>query len=177
MSEIKKPWQRRDDEPAKAYTAFKMWVKMGYRRGVRAVANELGMSGYTAIIKWRDMYEWDARLEAFEDYELDLWQRGKLRLALNHKKEQLKQASELRNKVMRTLPNHRVNVSTREMSRVLWEMSRLERLILDEEIEKAGINIHQPIDLSSLTDEELNILEKAANRTAAEKRAVAESKV
>lgn len=61
-----KPWERREKEGVKPYEAFSIYRDMGEKRTLQAVANQLQKS-YTLIRRWKDAYEWEERVRAYDN--------------------------------------------------------------------------------------------------------------
>lgn len=67
MPKADKPWERRENESAKAYEAFSLYLGMGAERGLRAVGQKLGKS--RAIIeRWSRTHQWVDRCRAWDSY-------------------------------------------------------------------------------------------------------------
>lgn len=59
-------WDQRPDETGKAWEAFVLYREMGQvGRGISAVANLLGKQ-YLVIKRWRDKYDWNIRVAAYD---------------------------------------------------------------------------------------------------------------
>lgn len=61
-----KPWERQENESAKAYEAFAVYRDMGVERSVRATAKALGKS-IGLISRWSANYEWVNRVRALDN--------------------------------------------------------------------------------------------------------------
>lgn len=59
------PWARRDDETAKAYEAFMVYLEQGAQRSVREVGKALDKS-HTLISRWSGKYDWPSRVRAYD---------------------------------------------------------------------------------------------------------------
>lgn len=85
--EGKMPWEKRENEGTKAFNAFLIYLNMGYKRSLKAVANRLGKS--TRLIeRWSSLHDWTIRIDSYDEYKL------KQKLALE-KEIQIKNVAEL----------------------------------------------------------------------------------
>ena len=66
MANQKMPWDRQENESAKAFEAFCEYRNMGIQRSVRKVARELGKSE-TLMARWSTNYDWVERAAAWDD--------------------------------------------------------------------------------------------------------------
>ena len=64
------PWERLPDEPSKAYHAFCLYLRDGYWRSLRKVADVLGkgISYESQLEKWSAKFNWFDRAQAFDTY-------------------------------------------------------------------------------------------------------------
>ena len=58
--------ERREGESGQAWEAFRTFRDLGESRTLKAVAQELHKS-YTLIRRWRNNYEWDKRVRAYDN--------------------------------------------------------------------------------------------------------------
>jgi hypothetical protein len=61
------PWARQERESTAAYEAFRVYMNMGARRNLRAVAAELDKSP-SMIGNWSSEYNWRDRTTAYDTY-------------------------------------------------------------------------------------------------------------
>lgn len=61
------PWERQEGEGVKPYEAFLIYLEMGEKRILQAVADRLHKS-YTLIRRWKDAYNWVERCRAWDNY-------------------------------------------------------------------------------------------------------------
>lgn len=66
------PWDRREDETAKAYQAFLTYLEMGVQaRSIREVARVLGKSD-TLIGRWSSGHDWVSRSKEWDEHQQQL---------------------------------------------------------------------------------------------------------
>lgn len=58
-------WERLPDEPANAYTAFKVYLEMGVKRTQIAVAEATGASK-NGVNNWAKRWDWERRVGAYD---------------------------------------------------------------------------------------------------------------
>jgi hypothetical protein len=63
-------WEKRADETQKAWTAFRCYRDAGRGRSIRKTANNLDVSRQN-LEQWSVRYEWQRRVEAFDDFTYD----------------------------------------------------------------------------------------------------------
>lgn len=59
------PWERREGESVKAYEAFSIYLNLGEKRSINAVALKLSKSR-TLISRWSSTYGWVERVAAYD---------------------------------------------------------------------------------------------------------------
>lgn len=69
-----KPWDQRDDETGKAYTAFTAYLACGFHRTLKATALKLGQpERYAVTLKgWCTKHDWVSRAAAHDQAALDV---------------------------------------------------------------------------------------------------------
>lgn len=65
-NETRKLWDKRDDEPAKAYHAFSVYLGLGANRSHSLVAKKISHKSNTKIGLWSKEYDWVRRVEAYD---------------------------------------------------------------------------------------------------------------
>ena len=70
VGEIKKPWERLEDETDTAYHRFSLYLKMGPERSISKVAEGLQKgSGYEKHLRrWSSKYSWVERAAAYDEH-------------------------------------------------------------------------------------------------------------
>jgi hypothetical protein len=73
-------WEMMQGETAKAYQAFKMYLRMGHRRSYQKLAQELGLKTLGTIQLWTKKYNWQERIRDFEVHDFDAVEGNKIKL-------------------------------------------------------------------------------------------------
>jgi hypothetical protein len=66
------PWNKRGDESAKAFEAFNLYLELGAQRTVVKVSEKCGKH-VSMLYRWSRRYQWDARCDAWEDFQDAEW--------------------------------------------------------------------------------------------------------
>ena len=183
-SDTPDPWERQKGEGHEAFDAFCISRDMGEggaRRSYRKVRERLGKSD-TMVERWARRYRWGERVKAWDD-ELDRRVREEhVKGIAGMRKRHACIAEEMLEKARRALfciPEDKM--TAQDIARLVDVASKLERISRGEATERtegkhevagdvrvdAALEVGR-IDLSGLTDEELEELDEIAGKLAPE---------
>lgn len=63
---MQRPWDQRDGEEDKSYTAFLAYVQLGYRRSLSKLAKQLGYDNPGQLKHWSAEFAWVERAAAYD---------------------------------------------------------------------------------------------------------------
>ena len=181
-------WERKDDESAKAFEAFDVYLKLGAKRSLAKVGQALGKS--TPLMeRWSSQHSWVRRAESFDAeqnrlYHLDLAERRK-DMAERHVKE----AQSLQAVAMRALKEKFgdsldkiaecvKDIKATDILRIFTEAAKMERIALGEpseivEQQHTGGLIDErdrkpliPLTFAGRIEQAIGLLETARERAA-----------
>jgi hypothetical protein len=164
-------WERQENESAKAYAAFAAYRDMGVNRSLAKIARRLGKSK-ALMDRWSAVYHWVARVDAWEA-EKDRAAREELTKGVTAmRKRHVDIAEAMLTKAVKSLRRLPPGAMTmRDIATAVEVAAKLERLSRGETTEKtegktalsAEVSVRQ-LDLSHLTDEELERLDEIAGK-------------
>ena len=130
-----KPWERQKGESSQAFEAFSLYLKMGEKRSLRAVAQRLGKSS-ALMNRWSSAWNWQERIRAYEndlrrqEIEADRKDRKAMR------ERQIKTAMLMQKKAVEALdkikPEELTPRAILEYIKAGAELERLNRVIEDD---------------------------------------------
>jgi len=140
--------------------AFNYYYSMGSLRTMKQVAAKYGVS-LTAVKKWSQAFDWSNRIE-LRDVENARRLEKKVDTAVVNAKASYRKIIQLSiSKFVLQLQAQKVNIETiQDLERLI----KLDLLLMGEATERSSAEMPQTMDLSRLTDKELEILEKATLR-------------
>lgn len=144
-----KSWERQPKETIQAYEAFNLYLKMGEKRNVRKVAQELDKS-LTLIGRWSSTWHWKQRSA---DYDADLRriEYDETKKAIRKMQErQIQTAMLLQKKAVQALDKLDIeNLSPQDILRFIAEGAKLEKATRQENApttaKEAGISLADTI--------------------------------
>lgn len=127
MAEIQ-PWERQENESAKAYQAFSIYRDMGVERSLAKVGGELGKST-KMMEKWSKAHNWVKRVEAW-DIEQDRLLRIELSKTIGKmRKKHAEIANVMLNRAMKALQKLPIEeMKPQDISRFVDSATKLERI-------------------------------------------------
>lgn len=157
-----KPWERQQNESAKAFEAFNVYLEMGSERSIRAVAQKLNKSA-TLIQRWNKTHHWQERIRAYDN---DIAQKthkkavkGYAAMAERH----VNIAMQYQKKALEALNNLSVTEmeprDIREFMKMAADMERLNRQILAG----SGESQKESAASSNIADAIVNAYNKKSN--------------
>lgn len=167
MTEVNEnPWDRQPGEPEDAWTAFWRWRDASPRPALAKHAAAVGRS-YQAVRGWAVGWGWDARILAW-DQAVDAGRQSATMTATQEMAARhIKLSQSVLDVVEHGLRKIKADLSTdfgrlkpQEIARLLEVASKLERLSRGEATERV-----EGTDYSTLSDEDLGVLEEIAART------------
>ena len=122
-----KSWERQPDESRQAYEAFYLYLKLGEKRSLRKVEQQLNKS-HALIGRWSSAWNWQKRSA---DYDAELRQMEFVEAQKNIKKMQerhIQTAMLLQKKAVQALDKIDIeNLTPQEILRFIAEGAKLER--------------------------------------------------
>lgn len=85
-------WDAMEGETAKAYSAFKIYLRLGHHRTHSQVSAELGHVAPTTVNDWSRKFKWMDRVRAFEEYEFQSIEGAQIALKANNQSQVLTDA-------------------------------------------------------------------------------------
>lgn len=159
-------WERQPNESVQAYEAFYLYLKMGNKRSLRKVEQELDKS-HTLIGRWSSQWEWQRRSR---DYDNELRRKEfeeTQEAAKKMRKRQIQTAMLMQQKAIQALNDLEIeNLTPKVIVSLIKEGAALEQamrtsqeaaLEVKNDNETADDN-KESVDLSSFTEEELRKL-------------------
>jgi transposase len=147
-------WDRRPNEPARHYAAFKVYCELKpdipkaapNARSLRHVSEKVGVS-VKSIETWSAKYEWPERAIALDDYKLSLERQAdidsKIQMRARHLKiSQLMQKigiTKLKNISDQLDRGENVDIKIKDLKDLVESSIKLERLCMGEATENIGI--------------------------------------
>lgn len=166
-------WERQYGETRQAFAAFATYRDMGATRSCARVSEELGKST-TLITRWSARWQWVARTDAW-DAEQDQIAREQAAKAIHDMHKRHAQiAAAMTGKIIERLNSLQADdLTPTQAAQWLDIAAKVERVARGEAADRVAVEqsgpgggpIRQQLDLSDLTDEELDALERIAERT------------
>lgn len=169
-------WERQKGESAQAYEAFSLYLEMGADRSIRAVSQKLGKSR-TLIDRWSRTCKWVERCRAWDNYIQQEAQKAAATEIRNMARRHITMAQQIQSAAMQALKKQGSDmVNPKNFAAIVKLATELERKTLEAEKtadEKTGCTqpvtaIPHNIDLSRITDEELNTLHEIVKKLSGE---------
>lgn len=166
-----KPWERQRGESEKAFEAFVIYRDLGQDRTVTAVGKRLAKSR-NLIDRWKEKYNWSERVRLY-DNELE---KRAFNKAVKEKKEMsqrhIKIAMQMQKKALEALKALKEkDMSPRDIKdyiKMATDLERLNRTDLSEKnentVKKDSEFKTNTLDLSTLSDNELEVLNELADK-------------
>lgn len=123
-----KPWERQENESAKAFEAFCIYRDMGIQRSVRKVARELGKSE-TLMARWSGNYDWVERAASWDEEQDRIVRQAQLDDIKKMRKRHAEIATDMLVKAaaaLEELPADEIKAA--DISRMVDIASKLERI-------------------------------------------------
>lgn len=148
-----KPWERREDESAKAFEAFEIYLHMGDNRSLSKVAQRLHKSK-TMLGRWSSRYEWQIRVVKYENElrreEYDRLKKERKRI----RDKQLKLSDLLQRKAMDALKNlDPEELPPKTILSFITQAAKMENYAMDSAINESALESGSDGRKSSLADE------------------------
>lgn len=173
QEELPELWERQDGESAQAFQAFAVYRDMGTERSLVKVAQTLGKSK-ALMERWSVRWQWVARANVWDD-ELDRQSRRELEKGITEmRKNHANIAKAMLVKALKALQKIPDDEMTpRDVASMVDVAAKLERISRGEATEKtesktelAGELKVNTVDLSLLSDDELEVLSELADKVA-----------
>lgn len=191
-AEIPLPWERLPNESGRVYAQFCVFRDMPYKdkehdnftkaqirrgRSIKKTAKQIGCS-VSLITKYSTRFNWRSRAEAYDDYvERELRERDEAEIRKMNKFH-ANAGRQLAAKALRGLINLDENgLSATDVVKMLDTGAKMERLARGQSTEKQQVDGHieqehsggvvtttVPVDLTQLTDEELDAFERICSK-------------
>lgn len=78
LEQLKRRWQRREGETAKAFTAARVYFDLGHERNIRTVA-QMCRKSLSLIARWSSQHDWVERARDYDAYLAEAWEDSQLR--------------------------------------------------------------------------------------------------
>lgn len=163
-------------ESDKAFQAFTTYLEMGEDRSIRAVARSLGKSK-TLMDRWSGQWRWVERVGAWQGHQAAEARRAELKAVREMRQRHAQEAVLMQRKALDRLGQmNPLEMTPNDVLRFFVEAAKLERvsrgepetITHQEHTGKDGgpIAVAQVGDLTRLTPEELDELERLVSKTA-----------
>ena len=168
-------WERQEGESAQAFQGFAAYRDMGAERSLAKVAQKLGKSK-ALMERWSVRWQWVVRSDAWDD-ELDRQTRVELKEGVTGmRKNHVNIAKAMLVKALQALQRIPADEMTpKDVSTMVDVAAKLERISRGEATERtegkqtiAGEIHTESVNLSGLSDDELDRLYEIASKLAAE---------
>jgi hypothetical protein len=187
MNALRQPWNRQFRESTKAYEALRVYLEMGPNRSYRAVSEQLGKSE-TLISRWGSRWNWRVRASEWDEEEHRRRDEVRAQVAAEIEAGKIRETEEMNkrhiglSKLLQSKALERIQQMTPQDVRAI-PLSVVVALVRDTariEREARGIGdrlevtgpVGGPIqtviqyDLTLLSDEELETLERIVSKAA-----------
>lgn len=169
------PWERQEGESAQAFQGFAAYRDMGAERSLAKVAQKLGKSK-ALMERWSVRWQWVMRADLWDD-EMDRLSRRELEKGITGmRRNHVNIAKAMLVKALQALQRIPVDEMTpKDVSTMVDVAAKLERISRGEATERtegkqtiAGGIRTESVNLSGLSDDELDRLYEIASKLAAE---------